>query len=145
MAERTILVVEDTAADVFQIRHSLSKACPGVRIHVADDVDQALAYLSGRGDFADRRRHPLPFLIVMDLSLPRRVGFDLLEWLARDERLSRIPKVVLTASSLERDVERAYALGTNSYVLKRDGGSPLSFDETVGWIGRWWGRMNVPE
>lgn len=144
MPRDTILVVEDSAEDVLQIRRALATACPGVGIRVATDVDEALAYLSGQGDFADRKRHPLPSLIVMDLSLPRRLGFELLEWLAANRELSRIPKVVLTASSRERDVERAYALGTNSYVLKRDAGSPLSFDETVRWIGRWWAGMNIP-
>lgn len=85
---------------------------------VARDGDEAVAYLAGEGEFADRARYPLPILLLLDLKLPRRSGLEVLEWLRRQPGLKRLPVVVLTTSREQGDVNRAYDLGANSYLVK---------------------------
>ena len=73
-------------------------------------------------------RHPLPILILLDLKLPRRSGFEVLSWIReQDNGLQRLPIVVLTSSSHSQDVNRAYDLGANSYLVK-PGGPDALFD-----------------
>jgi CheY-like chemotaxis protein len=91
---------------------------------VASHGEEALEYLAGGGGFADRERHPFPALMLLDLQLPRRSGHEVLEWLrAQEAGLRRLPVVVLTSSREPSDVNRAYELGANSYLVK-----PVSFD-----------------
>jgi len=104
---------------------------------VASHGEEALDYLAGGGGFADRGRHPFPALILLDLQLPRRSGHEVLEWLrGQEEGLRRLPVVVLTSSKEPRDVNRAYELGANSYLVK-----PVSFEallELVKAVERYW-------
>lgn len=115
--QRPLLAVEDDPNDIEFLRFSLSKAGVTAVHHVADG-EQALLYLTGAGPFADRDRHPLPALILLDLKLPRKSGLEVLEWLKRQPGLRRIPVIVLTASRELPDVARAYDLGANSYLVK---------------------------
>lgn len=75
----------------------------------------AIAYLAGQEPFADRDQSPYPTVILLDLKLPRRSGFEVLEWLRAQPGLRRLPVVVLTSSGQTEDVNRAYDLGANSY------------------------------
>ena len=77
-----------------------------------------MAYLLGEAPFDDRNRHPMPAIILLDLNLPRVSGFEVLERLRRDPALHRLPVVVMTGSTSDPDVNRAYDLGANSYVVK---------------------------
>jgi CheY-like chemotaxis protein len=91
---------------------------------VASHGEEAVDYLAGGAGFADRGKHPFPALVLLDLQLPRRSGHEVLEWLrAQEEGLRRLPVVVLTSSREPRDINRAYELGANSYLVK-----PVSFD-----------------
>ena len=83
-------------------------------------------YLAGRGDYADRITHPLSSLVLLDLKLPRKSGHEVLEWLRAQPALNRMPVVVLTSSKESRDVNRAYDLGANSYLVK-----PVAFADLL--------------
>ena len=85
-----------------------------------------MAYLAGEGPFADRQRHPFPVLVLLDLKLPRRSGLEVLEWIRAQTGLKRLPVVVLTSSKEATDVNRAYDLGANSYLVK-----PVGFDSLL--------------
>ena len=113
-----ILVAEDLEDDVFLLKQAFNKAQVTSRLESVKDGMEAQAYLKGEGAFADRTAHPFPDILLLDLNMPRMNGFELLEWMRQDEQCRRVVTHVLTASSREADVDRAYELGANSYVLK---------------------------
>ena len=137
-----ILIVEDNPTDVLLIKRAIAKAGLTHPLAVMSDGDAAVAYLAGTGGYADRRAHPLPGLILLDLKLPRRSGLEVLQWLKQEPGLRRIPVVVLTSSAENRDIARAYDLGANSYLVK-----PVVFDELhrmMERVDQYWLRTNVP-
>jgi CheY-like chemotaxis protein len=77
-----------------------------------------MQYLLGEGQFSNREEHRQPTLILLDLKLPRKNGFEFLEWVKTEPRLRLIPVVVYTSSSQLSDIHRAYRLGANSYIVK---------------------------
>jgi CheY-like chemotaxis protein len=87
----TVLVVEDDPNDVLLIERAFRKAQVGAGLQVVGDGDKAVAYLGGQGPYADRGRHPLPVLILLDLKLPRRSGLEVLDWLRGRDGLRRLP------------------------------------------------------
>jgi CheY-like chemotaxis protein len=119
----TILLVEDSADDALLIKRAFRKAKIANPIQTVSDGDEAVAYLSGAERYGDRRQFPLPVMIILDLKLPRRSGFEVLEWLRSQPGLKRTPVVVLTSSKETVDVNHAYELGANSYLLK-----PVTFE-----------------
>jgi CheY-like chemotaxis protein len=123
---RTILLVEDDPDDVALITRAFRNAKLANPVEVVTDGDEAVAYLAGDGAFGDRESHPLPVLMLLDLKLPRRSGFEVLEWLRGQPVLSRLRVVVLTSSRESSDVNRAYELGANSYLVK-----PVGFDSLL--------------
>lgn len=118
-----ILLVEDNMDDAVLLRRAFAKAGIMNAIAHIEDGDGAIAYLDGTGDYADRERHPLPCLILLDLKLPRRSGLEVLAWVRAQPGLKRLPVVVLTSSQHSTDINRAYDLGANSYLVK-----PVGFD-----------------
>jgi DNA-binding response OmpR family regulator len=118
-----ILLVEDDHNDVLLIKRAFQKVNIANPIIVVNDGEQAISYLAGREPYVDRA---LPMLVLLDLKLPRKTGHEVLEWLRGQANLKRLPVVVLTASSESSDVNRAYDLGANSYLVK-----PVTFDALV--------------
>jgi len=114
----TILLAEDDPGDILLAQRTFRKANLSNPIQIVKDGQEAIAYLSGQGDYADRGRYPLPRLILLDLKLPRKSGSEVLEWLRQQPGLKHLPVVVLTASKAPTDLKRAYDLGANSYLLK---------------------------
>ena len=113
----TILYAEDDPNDIalvqvaFQVRSDLDFqfVCDGI---------EALNYVFGRDKFADRRVYPLPNLILLDLKMPRLSGFDVLAFLQKHPAFAAIPVVVLSSSDEQLDIDKAYQLGANAYVVK---------------------------
>ena len=87
-------------------------------VYGADDGQQAIDYLAGLGDFADRRKFPLPSIVLLDLKLPYKSGREVLAWIRSQRHLSATVGVVMTSSNQPSDLEEAYRLGANSYVVK---------------------------
>jgi CheY-like chemotaxis protein len=136
-----ILLVEDNPDDVLLARRALKKADLPVSLQVVGDGDEAVDYLSGSDGFADRSRYPLVSLILLDLKLPKRSGLDVLRWIRSQAELTGTPVVVLTSSIEDEDIDRAYALGANSYLQK-----PVAFNalvELLAVLGLYWFQHNV--
>jgi CheY-like chemotaxis protein len=110
-----ILLVEDNAGDIRLTLEALKSAKVSNNINVVRDGVEAMAYLRREGEYVDATR---PGLMLLDLNLPRKSGYEVLEELKTDEDLRRIPVVVLTSSKAEEDVLRSYDLHANSYVTK---------------------------
>ena len=120
----SILVVEDDANDVMLLKRALNKNQISNPVQVLADGAEAIAYLTGFSDPANRCDRPFPRFILLDLKMPRRSGFEVLEWMHGSPIFRSIPKIILTSSSHKSDVERAYGLGATSYLVK-----PANFDD----------------
>ena len=114
----TILLAEDDANEVFLMQRAFQKAGLKNPLHVACDGQEAIDYLSHQGQFSDATRYPSPALMLLDLKMPRKNGFEVLEWLRQQPGLKPLIVVVLSSSSLISDINRAYDLGANSYLVK---------------------------
>jgi CheY-like chemotaxis protein len=123
---QVILVVEDDPNDVLLIQRAFAKARIVNPLRIVSHGDEAVAYLSGEGQFADRETYPFPVLVLLDLKLPRRSGLEVLGWIRARPGLKRLPIVVLTSSKESVDINRAYDLGANSYLVK-----PVGFDSLL--------------
>jgi CheY-like chemotaxis protein len=136
MAPRTILLVEDNEDDVFFMQRAI-RAC-GIEHHVqvAEDGQVAIDYLSGTGQDKDRQKFPLPFLIFLDLKMPRRSGLDVLQWIRTQPHLKTMLVLILTTSREDSDVQRAYELGVNSFLVKPPGADQLK--DLVALIKSYW-------
>jgi CheY-like chemotaxis protein len=136
-----ILLVEDNPDDVLLARRALKKAALAVSMSVVADGDEAVAYLDGSGPFGERACHPLPALVLLDLKLPKRPGLEVLRWIRSRPELATTPVVVLTSSSEDEDIQKAYALGANSYLQK-----PVAFNglvQLLGVLGLYWFKHNL--
>src|SRR5215468_2589998 len=104
----TILLVEDDLNDIFLVKRAFKMARIKNPLQVVTDGQEAISYLKGEGKYTDREAHPLPKLIVMDIRMPRRSGFEVLEWV-KDTRkpLHRIPVVIVSSSDNPADINRA--------------------------------------
>ena len=137
MEERaTILVVEDDPNDLFFLKRAFTTVQTQCLMQAVGDGAEAIDYLRGVDDYADRQRFPLPKLILMDLKMPRVNGFEFLSWLRREPGLKLIPVVVLSSSNLPADVKRAYDLGANSFVVKLQDTTALP--ETLKTLATYW-------
>jgi two-component system response regulator len=113
-----ILLVEDSAEDVEATIRALRKAGLANPIHHCQDGDEALDYLKRRGKYAGPAKVPRPGVVLLDLNLPGTDGREVLAEAKADPELRRIPVIILTTSSDERDIQRCYEAGANSYVKK---------------------------
>jgi CheY-like chemotaxis protein len=114
----TILVVEDTEDDVFFLKRALREAAIVQPLRVVVDGQQALDYLAGRGEYADRAQYPLPALILLDLKLPYVMGLDVLRWIRQRPEFNHVPVAVLTSSQQDSDLTATHRLGGNAYLIK---------------------------
>jgi CheY-like chemotaxis protein len=116
--EFIVLLVEDDLNDIFLVKRAFKMARLETPLQVVTDGEDAIRYLKGEGKFADRETYPLPHLVVMDIKMPRRTGFEVLEWIKTDGTLRRIPVIIVSSSDRPQDVNRAYELGANAYMVK---------------------------
>jgi len=121
-----ILVAEDNEVDVLLLRRAFAKAQLLNPLQVVHDGEEAIAYLSGKGKYADRAEYPLPDLVLLDLKMPHKNGLEVLEWIRERPSLSGLRVVMLTSSDQARDVNTAYQLGANSFLVK-----PVDFGHFV--------------
>ncbi len=115
------LLVEDNNAHAKLVMLQLNDAQANVVVDRVSDGSEALDYLRGQGEYANRER---PDVVLLDLRLPRVDGHEVLRQVKSDERLKLIPVVVLTTSTAEADKEQAYSNYANSYIT-----TPLDFDQ----------------
>jgi DNA-binding response OmpR family regulator len=111
----SLLLVEDDPTDVFFMKRALGKLLPGVLVHTASNGDAAVEFLS----------HSRPSHVFLDLKLPQRSGFEVIEWIRSREELAGLPIVILTSSSEKKDIVRAKDLGVEDYRIKPVGNGEL--------------------
>ena len=136
ISDDTLLIVEDEANDRFLIERAIRKSQIANPLRMVYNGEEAIAYLSGEGQFADRGAFPLPILVLLDLKLPRRSGIEVLQWIRSTPRFQTLPVVVLTSSPESADVHRAYLAGANSYLVK-----PVAFEglhKMIESVGLYW-------
>ena len=115
---RNVLVVEDDAADVELLLIAARAAPDTVCFHVVRDGPETIAYLKGKGQFADRHAHPFPDLILLDLSLPGMNGYEVLAWIRQHPEFSALQVFVWTDSGDPMTLDRAIQAGANRFVPK---------------------------
>lgn len=138
-AIRTILLAEDSPADAEMTIDALREAnLANPIVHVEDGVE-VLEYLYRKGRFADRPDE-VPVVLLLDIKMPRMDGLEVLQRIRADEKLRRMPVVILSSSREERDLARSWDLGVNAYVVK-----PVDiqqFFEAVKTLGQFWALVN---
>ena len=136
----TILHVEDDPNDVLLVNRAIKKVNSSMVVRSVGDGDQALAYLSGANGYANREEHPVPHLILLDLKMPRKSGLEVLAWIRQQASLKRMVVIIFTSSKHDHDINRAYELGANSYLVKPVGFEALQ--ETMKQVDQYWARIN---
>ncbi|MFW5968282.1 MAG: response regulator [Persicimonas sp.] len=132
----TILMADDDAEDVMLAEEALEEARLANDFRTVEDGEELMDYLHRRGEYTDPEDSPRPGLILLDLNMPRKNGFEALEEIKDDPSLRPIPIVVLTTSRAEEDIYRSYDLGVNSFISK-----PVNFEglvEAMKVIGEYW-------
>ncbi|MBA4150244.1 MAG: response regulator [Verrucomicrobia bacterium] len=115
---KPILYVEDDENDAFLMNRAFEKLKLAHPLRILPDGKLAIAYLSGNPPYVSRDENPLPCLMFLDLSMPGRTGFDVLQWLQNQPALSTFPVIVLTSSNQQSDVQNAKLLGAKGYLVK---------------------------
>jgi CheY-like chemotaxis protein len=115
---RTILLVEDCEDDLTFMRHAFQQAKSNHPLQAVRNGEEAMAYLKGEGIYSDRNRFPWPIVMLLDLNLPKKNGFEVLTWVRAQPNLKRLAVFILTASTRDEDVECAFYLGATAYLVK---------------------------
>jgi CheY-like chemotaxis protein len=137
-----ILLAEDREDDILLIRQAFQKGGINVPLFVVRNGEEVVAYLRGEGKFFNRDEYPLPSLLLLDLKMPRMDGFEVLKWIRNQPGLNTLRVVVLTSSERIRDVNIAYNLGANSFLVK-----PMDFEHVVELtkiLKDYWLRLDKP-
>ncbi len=118
-----LLYVENEDDDVFFMRNAFNRLGIAGYFHAVSDGDQAISYLAGLPPYDDRELHPIPSMVLLDLNLPVRSGFAVLEWLRSQPHFRTLPVVVFSSSGRLEDRQRAEQLGASDYLLKPNSGA----------------------
>src|SRR5262245_42567166 len=118
MQQNVVLLVEDNQDEAVLVQRAFGKIGPGYMLVHVSDAKEAMAYLLGKGQYADRVRFPSPRLMLLDLVMPGVGGWELLEWIRQQPEMGSVSVVVLSTAAHSEDVKRAYKLGADSFVAK---------------------------
>jgi DNA-binding NarL/FixJ family response regulator len=122
----TILYIEDDTSYGDLAKRAMQKANANGRLVLVKDGDEAVSYLNREGRFAESQDWVLPDLVLLDLNIPKRHGFDVLQFIRTKDQIKNLPVIALTTSNDPGDVTKSYDLGANSYVQK-----PVGFKALV--------------
>ena len=126
---KKILYAEDDPNDVVIFKMAFRRATLPHELYSVDDGEAAIEWLQGKGQYHDRKEFPMPDVLVLDLKMPRKTGFDVLEWVRGNPELQMLPVIILSSSDMPTDVKRAYQLGATTYFVKS-----ASFQELVQYL-----------
>lgn len=142
MRKPIILIVDDDANERFLMQAAFSNIGVSEAVYSVADGAEAIEYLKGAGQYADRNRFPFPNLLLLDLKMARMHGFEFLRHIRKNPNLMVIPTIVFTSSEDLDDLKQAYVLGANSYLVKGK-----TFDDLCDqfkFIYGYWMRVRVP-
>ena len=131
-----ILMADDDLEDQMLVRNAWQKSRLSNDLRFVDDGEQLMDYLYRRGAYADPNDSPRPGVILLDLNMPKKDGYEALEEIKNDPDLRRIPVVVLTTSKADEDIIRSYNLGVSGFITK-----PVTFGglvEAIKALRRYW-------
>lgn len=134
---KLLILIEDDANDVLLFQKAISKSGLNIELVILRDGEKAISYLSGKNDYDITQN---PDLIILDLKLPRKSGFEVLEWIKNNANLQSTPVVILSSSKQTQDVNAAYKLGANSYLVKPTGFTELN--NLINDLGCYWFKHN---
>jgi CheY-like chemotaxis protein len=138
-----ILLVEDNPDDIFFVRRAFNAAKLEHPLLTVQDGQEAIDYMSSQRQYAERGKYPLPRLAIADLKMPIVSGFELIKWMRNNPRARLIPIIVLSSSALPDDVNHAYALGANAYMVKPP--DPRAFERLFRTIAEFWDLGEKPD
>jgi CheY-like chemotaxis protein len=139
---KVLLLIEDTASDIELTKRALDRAHIANPLVVAEDGQEGLDYIFGKGAHAGRDVNDLPALLLLDLNLPKISGLEILRRIRDDERTKRLPVVILSSSKEQEDVATGYDRGANGFVRKPV--DSKEFAEAVSRLGLYWLLTNEP-
>lgn len=139
MLKQTVLLVDDSENDMFLMRAAFEKAEFKITLQAVANGQEAISYLAGEGVYSDREKYGLPTLMILDLNMPLKNGFEVLAWVRVHPSFTSLPVIVMTASNRQEDVKKAFDLGASAYLVK-----PISIQDLGEMIGclRFWLRIN---
>jgi len=129
------LSVDDNEDDQILFQMAWEKSAMPLDLQLVCDGEKAIEYLGGLGNYGDREHFPMPDIILLDLKMPRKNGFDVLDWMNRELPADHAPVAVFTSSQNTADIQRAYERGARWFLIK-----PVEFTELMQWIqliGQW--------
>lgn len=132
----TILMAEDDDDDSLLVRDALLESRLSITLKIVKDGEEIMDYLHKRGLFSDILQAPHPHLILLDLNMPKKHGFEVLKEIKTHPQLRLIPVIVFTGSTSEEDINKAYDLGANSFIVKPENFNSLV--EVMQTIGKYW-------
>jgi CheY-like chemotaxis protein len=131
-----VLAAEDEENDLFFLKRAFKEVSPNSRLYAVTDGGEVINYLKGVGVYSDRALFPMPEILLLDLKLPRKTGFEVLQWLKETTTFRKIPVIVLTSSHLRADIDHAYSLGACGYFVKAI--DPELFHRQISLIHEYW-------
>lgn len=138
-----VLMAEDDEHDIVAIRRAWQKHRIANPLHVVKDGEECLDYLNRRGKYGAPETAPSPGILLLDIKMPKMDGLTVLGHIRKDEKLKRLPVIILTTSKAEEDRLKSYDLGANAFIEK-----PVGFDnlsEAVRTICLFWELVALPE
>ena len=138
-----VLSAEDNEHDVLAIQKAWDKLQIRHPLIQVRDGEACLDFLLKRGEYQNRSFNEQPGLLMLDIRLPKKDGFDVLKVIRREEKLSALPVVMFTNSANAEDCKRSYTLGVNAYIRKP--GNFKAFSEIILTICQFWSRVDLPE
>lgn len=140
----TILMAEDDPEDQMLVREALEESHLDNVLHCVGNGEELIRYLHNKGKYSDKKKYPLPGIILLDLNMPKKDGKETLKEIKSDPKLRSIPVIVLTTSKMDEDILKTYDLGVSSFITK-----PVSFDGLVnvmkGISKYWFGIVKLPQ
>jgi CheY-like chemotaxis protein len=127
----TVLLAEDNENDAFLMERAFKAHGITAPLQVMRDGAETIDYLSGSGVYSDRAKYPIPSLVILDLKMPRKSGFDVLAWLQHNPEIKIVPTLVWSSSADPIDIKRAYCLGANGFLCK-----PADFQKFKQMLGK---------
>lgn len=137
-----MLIAEDSPHDTFLLKRAIERSGLPIKPRFFDDGEHALDYLRGKGAFENRKTYPLPHLLLLDIKMPGKGGFELLQDVRDDPKLKRLIAIMFSSSPEQRDVDRAYDLGANAYLVKPSDSKELI--PLLRQIHQFWFLTNLP-
>jgi len=120
-------MVDDSSEDAALMQAAFKEAKARCALKAVASGNEAMLYLQGKTPYSSRKQHPFPRLVLLDIQMPGKDGFAVLQWIRqRPEEWHRLPVLMLTTSHDYREIKRAYDLGANSFLVK-----PTGFEELV--------------